>query len=697
MSALDAEQDMEFTLGGIEASAWGAHLESATTVTSIQRAWLNSDTMKLRSDQWQAKGETPSGAMQPISWSWGPSGRPRNSFHANHASAIKHAAVLGKQLDEAAAMGMVEYFDPSIHGSQDDFVTNVLPLAAIEKAPGKVRMLVDPTLPGVNECMAPLPCPLITVEEIFQHVSSTSVLGKRDLINGFFHITLDPTARAHMGFTHPVTGQVGRWTVLPQGTRQSPAIFCEVTNASARIFNRALKIQKVGAFIFIYVDDYIVIADSHDDLVKAFAIMDKEAAALGLEFNPAKDVGREAPLQELEALGIIIDATSQELRLPSDKREAYLADVLSFQQKYSSATHAPRKQLEKLVGKLVFACRTCRWGFLFIQELLDQLYPGLGTPPQLIALTQGVWFDVKFWAQTLHSPDWWSGLPKHLVGKRDTEVAPEAFTTQVWTDASKHHGVGGVMEEQDEVFSHKWDKPVDDIHIGILELKGLLLTLEHWQQPLAGHRVLAWMDNSQAVAAVNRGASRIPGMRDILLQMAQLGLAQGFTLKAKHIPGKLNPADAPSRGVHAGTWLFTQAEGYNHPPAEVDCCAASPTDLATSSCSLGITATDVGSSIPAMVGKSLWATVPIHMADTVIEAIVQAWQHAPLTTTATIVVPHWPSAKWFRKYMRRKHPLFTVVHTFPEGARIFRKLGGTANSAPAKWPVLVMQLGGSQS
>jgi hypothetical protein len=310
--------------------AFAERVDAASQICATDK-WVHGNGMVLNSDRFKEWGHAPTGAMGQISWTWDSTkGMPKPSDMPNHKSAMIHAAQLGQQLDDAEKMGMIEYYDRRTHGSTRDFAHNVLPLGARVKPSGSIRMLVDPSLPGVNDSMRTLPCQLPTIEHIMQHVKPTSVLGKRDLLNGFFHIILAPDARRHMAFKHPVTGRLARWVVLPQGTKQSPSIFCAVSEAGAAIFNRIFKAQNIKAITIVYVDDYIIIADTHEDMVKAFDAMDEEAELLGLVFNPDKDKGRDQPLTSIEALGLIIDASSQELRLPEDKRMRYTQELQAF-------------------------------------------------------------------------------------------------------------------------------------------------------------------------------------------------------------------------------------------------------------------------------------------------------------------------------------------------------------------------------
>jgi len=81
------------------------------------------------------------------------------------------------------------------------------------------------------------------------------------------------------------------------------------------------------------------------------------------------------------------------MSLPEGKRTTYLQPVMEFKANYPGTNKAPRKALESLAGKLLYACQVCRWGYLYVQELLDSLYPGPIAPPPTYAVTlmEGVW------------------------------------------------------------------------------------------------------------------------------------------------------------------------------------------------------------------------------------------------------------------------------------------------------------------
>ena len=266
--------------------------------------WLGSDGQKLRFEAWAKFGHPINFIRDGAVWRF--SYEPDSVARRNHRSALDNAGVLAAELQRLEENGCIEYL-----GEVEDineFVSHVNPFGAVvqvsnEKVKVRTRMVVDPSITGVNRAMAQLPLRLPTVREALGRTDGTSFLGKRDLKSGFHHVVLSESARKYMGFQHPQTGRVGRWVVLPFGAAQSPAIFCEMTRAAADIFNQQFKSRGIAAETLVYVDDFLIIARSHGDVMKAFDVMDEVGDELGLTWGPEKDVGRDIPCQALEVFG----------------------------------------------------------------------------------------------------------------------------------------------------------------------------------------------------------------------------------------------------------------------------------------------------------------------------------------------------------------------------------------------------------
>lgn len=646
---------------------------------------------RLVPERWRAWGIDTPATRGEVAWDF--TAPPQPSACANHGSARQRRLQLGEQFDSMEQLNFVEYCPP--HMPESEFVTNVNALGAVDKPDGGIRLILDPTISGVNSCMRHLPLRLPTAEQALLLLRPTVVLGKRDLKNGFYHIRLAESARKHMGFRHPVTGRLGRYVVLPFGAAQSPPIFCEVTEQAARIFNTLFQQAGLSAFTLVYVDDFLIIADSHADMQRAFSIMDEEAARLGLQWNAAKDVGRETPLSEVTFLGLTLRAPTLELSLPEVKRQQYLAVLQEFEQAYRGAQTAPRKQVERLAGKLAFAARCCRWGMLFLQNIFDGLYPTEDRRSS-ISLTEAFWHDLEVWQQVL-GPCWqlWMGRRHHSIAS--WELVKDCFKEIIYTDASKTYGVGAI--KGGEVLSVQWGRDRSADHIGLLELEAIYEALRHWRHDLRQRTVVVYTDNTQALAAVNKASTRLPETREVLWRIAKLGLEFQFELRAVHVKGADNPADAPSRGQRRTTdqdWTFRFFSHFNSPPAQVDCCAAEDGYNVQPGCTHWYSAArPVQEHVAELVGKVLWANIPFALADVVLDALVAAWQLDPVHTVATVVVPDWPTAGWYRKYLRRRKPLFRVLHRYPTGSKVFLKRNTLRVAGPCPIPVLVLRLGGN--
>jgi hypothetical protein len=343
----------------------------------------------------------------------------------------------------------------------------------------------------------------------------------------------------------------------------------------------------------------------------------------------------------------------------------------------------------------MYAARVCTWGYLFVQNILDTLFPGCYPHPTIVNIQPALWDDLNFWDDVLGSKfSLWMGVRQHMVAKKDIHINKDNFATQFYSDASKTFGVGGVMGT--EIYSARWTHDTREDHIGLLELRAVEENLKHFKHNLKDTTVLAWVDNVQALSAINKGYSRLQSIRQVLHRIALMGLEFNFELKAKFVKGTENPADAPSRGKQNTTqdWTFRDSSLFNNPPAEIDCCTADDGHNSVQSCTTWYAASsNLQDNVKTLAGHRLWANVPFNKADQTLDAIVSAWKSDPANTVATVVVPEWTTATWYRKYMRRRQPLFKVLKRYAAGSRCFLYKRSMKVAPPCAFPVLVLRLG----
>ena len=80
--------------------------------------------------------------------------------------------------------------------------------------------------------------------------------------------------------------------------------------SAADVFDQQFRLRGIFAETLAYADDFLIIADSHEDVRRAFDVMDAVGLELGLTWDPEKDIGRDAPCQALEILGVWLDAVT---------------------------------------------------------------------------------------------------------------------------------------------------------------------------------------------------------------------------------------------------------------------------------------------------------------------------------------------------------------------------------------------------
>ena len=254
---------------------------------------------------------------------------------------------------------------------------------------------------------------------------------------------------------------------------------------------------------------------------------------LNIPVAPHKTVG---PSTCLEYLGIILDSTALEARLPVNKVQRINIILLSFLDKKTCT----KRELLSLLGHLNFASRVIRPGRSFVSHLIF-LSTRAKELHHYIKLDSEVRSEIRMWQTFLQE---WNGVSFFL----DDNITAAA-DMHLFTDATDK-AFGGI-------FQNKWFQGMfpEDLLVldnspsmALLELYPIVIACFLWGEQWNKKRILFHCDNMATVQILNKGRSKTSIINKLMKMLTWLAAKYNFTVHAEHVPGKLNGiADAISR------------------------------------------------------------------------------------------------------------------------------------------------------
>ena len=324
--------------------------------------------------------------------------------------------------------------------------------------------------------------------------------------------------------------------VLPFGLRSAPSIFNQLSDAIEWILAYEFAISYVDKIL----DDFLIMEPMslEPPYDRAASISLKAMLlvfqALGIPTAPGKTFG---PSQILEFLGIELDSSLMEARLPQDKVEKVRQEL----NKWWDRKSATLQELQSLIGLLNFPCKVVPPGRPFLQRMI-QLTRGVKQPHHHIKLNAGFREDVKMWQNFMNN---WNGRNLFL-----NTVWEDSNTLKLHTDAATSVGYGGIFETS--WFQGKWVPQHQigqkGINIDWQELFAIVVACTIWGPKWSCKRVIFYCDSKPVVDIVNSKRSKSPRIMILVRELTLLTLRYNFYFKATHIEGiNNNISDALSR------------------------------------------------------------------------------------------------------------------------------------------------------
>ena len=392
-------------------------------------------------------------------------------------------------------------------------------LFVVAKGEDKVRPIIDLSI--LNKYLVVPSFKMETALKIALNILGPLWGCKIDLKDAYFHVPVSWLFQLFLAFM--MDDRIYVFQYLPFGLAVAPWAFTRII--------RPVKgfLHKEGLRISSFLDDFLLLAESPEELNRISALVLDLFKRLGFSINKEKSIT--TPSQSLEYLGVLFLLKSQQLALPQEK----VAKVSRLCKEMSQRSHASRRQLESLLGVLSFASSLVPLGRLRLLPLILWMNQNTSTETRDKLVVLGatfregleIWQNVKF----LNTP------VRMSVPTPSLQLMTDA-SSQGWGGALLPHRVSGV-----------WPQECQSCSMNQLEMLAIFHSLEHFRSTLQGNPVLIMSDNTTAVSCIrNQGTLRSLPLLEISRKLLEFCEEFSIIPVPKHLPGRLNVlADQESR------------------------------------------------------------------------------------------------------------------------------------------------------
>ncbi|KAL1259013.1 hypothetical protein QQF64_009590, partial [Cirrhinus molitorella] len=141
---------------------------------------------------------------------------------------------------------------------------------------------------------------MLTARRIVSCVHHQDWFAAIDLKDAYFHVSILPRHRPFLRFAFE--GRAYQYKVLPFGLSLSPRVFTKVAEGTLS------PLWQKGIRILNYLDDWLIIAHSRDQLCEHRDLVLRHLSQLGLRVNREKS--KLSPVQSISFLGMELDSVN---------------------------------------------------------------------------------------------------------------------------------------------------------------------------------------------------------------------------------------------------------------------------------------------------------------------------------------------------------------------------------------------------
>ncbi|XP_023819243.1 uncharacterized protein LOC105357907 [Oryzias latipes] len=499
----------------------------------------------------------------------------------------------------------------------------------VPKRGGGLRLILD--LRALNKYLRKYKFRMLTHAGLVRFMRPGDWFVSIDLKDAYFHVPIYPPHRKYLRFSF--RGKVYEFLVLPFGLSLSPRVFVKCTEAAVA------PMRQMGVRLAMYIDDWLLAAQSPEELRRQARLLTSHLTALGFTVNWGKCVL--TPVQTITFIGLSLNSVEFRARLSAERVTAFRACLSQFRR----GAWITFRLCLKLLGLMASALSVIPFGRLHMRPFqrwvaLLNLSPARHGHRRVLAsvtciLALHKWRDISFLT---------TGVVMGTVQTRQVITTDASLTG--WGATHEGRTVNGL-----------WGSHMRSVHINCLELLAVSLALEHFLPFLKGRHVFVRTDNTTVVAYINRqGGLRSFQLHTLAHRLIMWSSSRLLSLRAIHVPGIIMGADLLSRGnpryrewklhsqVVAQMWsIYGQAEVDLFASAENTQCQMFYS-LTDQSAPLGVDA--LAHEWPC---RLLYAFPPLELIAPTLTRVREG-KHSLI-----LVAPRWPGKHWLADIIQMLH------------------------------------------
>ena len=350
-------------------------------------------------------------------------------------------------------------------------------LFVVAKASGGWRPVLD--VSSLNKYVSLTKFTMESPSSVLSLVRRNDWMITVDLQDAYFQVPIHPESRKYLRFVF--SNKVYQFKALCFGLCTAPQVF-------TRVFASVAKVMHLSNIrVCLYLDDWLVLAETLEGILRAKQFILDLAAKMGFVINYVKSCLE--PQQEVVYLGMLINSVKFWV-FPTEKR---VNNSLLIIKKFLDVNQLPAHDFQVLLGHMSSMERFvpgARLRSRLIQFHLKENWDMVSLPlSTIISIPECLKEDLRWWFnQTRLS--------------RGVTLTPQTPHFRICTDASLS-GWGaslGLLQ-----VSGTWSESQKDLHINILELMAIKLALQFWAHLLQGKTVVVQADNSTALSYLKKG------------------------------------------------------------------------------------------------------------------------------------------------------------------------------------------------